>query len=127
MRLNRRSKRLLGIATIWNPIATVGLLASLALHPFILTAGEPPEYPKDQMLYFALGAIVLVILCLVTIAVVVVTTIVYAFHIMGNEGLSKRKKGMWSLLNVTIGLFVMPLYGYRHVFRSAAIGESRSS
>lgn len=127
MRVERLSKRLLGIATIGNPIAAVGLLAGLALYPFTLTAGESLGYPKDQLLYFALVVIVMVILGLMTIVALAFTTIFYAFHILRNEGLSKRKKILWSLLNVTIGLFTMPLYWYRYVFSSAAIGESRTS
>jgi hypothetical protein len=115
MRLDRLSKRVLGIATIGNPIAAVGLIAGLALYPFVLPGGESMGYPKDQLLYFALGVLVMVIVGAITIASLAVTTIFYAFHIVRNEGLSKRKKIIWSLLNVTFGIFAMPLYWYRHV------------
>jgi hypothetical protein len=123
MRHDRLPTRLLGIATLGNPISALGLLAALALYPFILTAGEPPEYPKDQLLYFGLGALVILVWGLATLASLATTTIIYAFHIVRNGGLSKGAKVMWFLLNVTVGLFVMPVYWRRHVSRRAAAGE----
>ena len=85
------------------------------------------KYPKDQLLYFALGVLCMVIVGLVTIVSLAFTTIFYAFHILRNEGLSKRKKIIWSMLNVTLGLFAMPLYWYRHVSPSSASNGARTS
>lgn len=127
MKLNRMSRRLLGIATLWNPIAAVGLLAGLALYPFVIPTGGSLKYPKDQLLYFALGALVMAMLGLVILVTLAFTTIVYAFHIVRNERLSRGKKVLWSLLNLTLGLFAMPLYWYRHVSPGTATSESTKS
>lgn len=122
MRIDGRSKRWLGAATLWSPLAAIGLFAGLALLPFMLPASESLKYPKDGLLYFALGTLAMVIVGLITLVALAFTTIFYAFHILGNEGLSRSGKVLWSLLNVTLGLFVMPLYWYRHVLPGAGAG-----
>jgi fatty acid desaturase len=124
MRPGRVSARWLGVATLWSPVAAIGLLAALSLAPFILPAGESLNYPKDQLLYFALEAIAMLIVGLLTLAALACTTIFYAFHIARNEGLSKREKVVWSVLNVTLGLFAMPVYWFRHMLPATAHDES---
>ncbi len=122
MRLDRRSTRWLGVATLWSPLAAIGLFAGLALFPFMFPASESLQYPKDELLYFALGALAMVIVGIITLVALAFTTIFYAFHIVRNEGLSKGQKVLWLLLNVALGLFVMPLYWYRHVLPGSGAG-----
>jgi hypothetical protein len=115
MQLTRQMKLILGLLTFWSPLFTIGVCIWLYESPLLFSSGQIIETQK-QLVVIMMQTAVAVVLSIATLVVLSITTVFYAVHILKNARLTEGKKVAWSLINVTVGPFVMPVYWLFHMW-----------
>ena len=110
MKGSRLMKAVLAILTFWSPIFVVGFAFWLFQSPLLSASGREAIVTQQQLTAVILEVIVAVVLNMATLVFLSITTIFYGVHILRNAQLTESKKVAWSLVNVTIGPFAMPVY-----------------
>ena len=116
MKPSRFSKASLGALTLWSPLSVVITFVWLFRSPLLTSPSAVAEFSESQLILTIVQLLLLALLTLITLIVLSVTTLYYGIHILRNDKLSGGKKVAWSLTNVTVGPFLMPVYWYLYVF-----------
>ena len=115
MRRGRLMKMVLAILTFWSPFFVVGFAFWLFQSHLLSTSGGEAIVTQPQLTSVILEVILVVVLNIVTLIVLSITTVFYGVHILRNDRLTEFGKVTWSLVNVTIGPFAMPLYWFMYL------------
>ena len=114
--MKRLTKVSLGLLALWSPVSIVVTIVWLVRSPFLASPGEVPDLSQDQLIRVVMELMLVALLNLITLICLAVTTLYFGIHILKNAKLTEGKKIAWSLINVTIGPFLMPAYWYMYVF-----------
>jgi len=105
----------MGLLSLWSPLFVAGFALWLWRSPAV-TAPARLALLSEAQLWRLVGELsLLAVLNMATLMALAVTTLYFEVHILKNPALSERRKVLWSLLNVTVGVFVMPAYWFLHV------------
>ncbi|MEW6758045.1 MAG: hypothetical protein AB1347_07480 [Acidobacteriota bacterium] len=111
----RRTRAAMGLLSLWSPLFVAGFALWL-WRSAAVTAPARLALLSEEELWRLVGELaILAILNGATLVALTVTTLYFEVHILKNPVLSERRKVLWSLLNVTVGVFVMPAYWFLHV------------
>jgi hypothetical protein len=119
--MNKPTKLLLGIATIWPLAYAIFLFVSLFFHFTSMIFGIPKRNVFlelfDTMFIVHLG----------TMLWIMVLTVFYIVHVIKNPVLKNEMKAIWAAVVFMGSVFAMPVYWYLYVWRDrkepfAAIG-----
>jgi len=105
----------LGVLTLWSPVSVVVTLVYLLRSPLLTAPSAIADLSQKELTLALVGLLVVILLTVSTLVVLTATTLYYGVHILRNPKLSDGQKVAWSLTNVTVGLFLMPIYFFLHV------------
>ncbi len=110
----------MGLLSLWSPLFVAGFALWLWKSP----AGTAPArlaLLSEEELWRIVGELAIVVVMNgATLVALAVTTLYFEVHILKNPALSEGRKILWSILNVTVGVFVMPAYWFLYVRRAKA-------
>ncbi|MEW5764037.1 MAG: hypothetical protein ACOYXN_11485 [Acidobacteriota bacterium] len=121
LRPGRRTRAVMGLLSLWSPLFVVGFAVWLWRSPAVTAPARLALLTEAELWRLVAELSLLVVLNGVTLVALAVTTLYFEVHILKNPSLSERRKILWSLLNVTVGVFVMPAYWFLHVRRAQAV------
>jgi hypothetical protein len=124
---SRVSTVTLGVLTAWSPVVVVASVAwFFASHIWSLSQ-RASDLPEGQLLGLMAQLVIMIALHVVTFILLSFTTLYYAAHVIRNPELKERQKVVWSIVNVTVGVFVMPVYWYLYLWRARGVAERDGS
>ena len=110
--MNKPTKLLLGLATLWPLAYAVFLFVSLFLHFTSMLFGVPQRNIFvelfDHMFFVHLG----------TMLWIVALTVFYVVHVVKNPALKNDMKAVWAAAVAMGGVFAMPIYWYLFIWRT---------
>lgn len=116
----RWTRVLLGLLSLWSPLFVLGFVVWLLRSPAVTAPARLALLDESELWGIVKELAVLAALNAATVVILAVTTVYFQVHILKNPRLSERGKVIWSLVNVTVGVFAMPAYWLLHVRREGA-------
>jgi hypothetical protein len=110
----------LGLLSLWSPLFVLGFVVWLLRSPAVTAPARLALLDESELWGIVKELAVLAALNAATVVILAVTTVYFQVHILKNPRLSERGKVIWSLVNVTVGVFAMPAYWLLHVRREGA-------